>query len=298
MPPFSLKNATRVQISIRSSITIHFYTGVTPATYRLDAFRKNYMKGGLIRTYVYLALQKPFRESPTSGTSHSRSRGQLHDRNEKMTAPKIPRSAGNAARLCARYHLPSSRDGAECHYDPQKRLTRRRQQQADDAHSSLIKLREFGLTAGHFTLSHYAELFSETENDALSAIESSFSLGIAGATLCAIRGRSSCFLCENAERITRSSKPQVFFRKCSPASSLSSASCSLGVTSTPFSHCTTPWRSSSSPTSSSSFPTPQSTSSPPDIWLPVPNHQFQARKKLSLAGEFFHSADAEIILRS
>lgn len=57
MPPFSLKNVTRTQISIRSSITIHFYTGVTPATYRLDAFRKNYMKGGLIGTYVYLAFQ-------------------------------------------------------------------------------------------------------------------------------------------------------------------------------------------------------------------------------------------------
>lgn len=95
-----------------------------------------------------------------------------------MTATKIPLSAGDAARLCARYHLPSSLDGAECHYDPQKRLTRRRQQQADDAHSSLIKLREFGLTAGHFTLSHYAELFSETENDALSAIESSLFLVI------------------------------------------------------------------------------------------------------------------------
>lgn len=79
MPPFSLKNATRKQISIRSSITIHFYTGVTPATYRLDAFRRNYMKGGLIGTYVYLAFQKPFRESPSSGTSHSRSRGQLQD---------------------------------------------------------------------------------------------------------------------------------------------------------------------------------------------------------------------------
>lgn len=117
MPPFSLKNATRTQISIRSSITIHFYTGVTPATYRLDAFRKNYMKGGLIGTYVYLALQKPFRESPSSGTSHSRSRGQLHDRNEKTAATKIPRSAGNAARLCARYHLPSSLDGAECKSD-------------------------------------------------------------------------------------------------------------------------------------------------------------------------------------
>ena len=82
--------------------------------------------------------------------------------------------------------------------------------------------------------SHYAELFSETENDAFSAIESSLSLGIANATLCAIRGRSSCFLCENTKRIAGSSKPQVFSRKCAPASSLSSASCSLGVTSTPF----------------------------------------------------------------
>lgn len=111
----------------------------------------------------------------------------------EMTATKIPRSAGDPARLCARYHLPSSLDGAEYHYDPQKRLTRRRQQQADDAPSSLIKLRGFGLTAGHFTLSHYDELFSETANDALSAIESSLPLGIASAILCAIRGRSSCF---------------------------------------------------------------------------------------------------------
>lgn len=71
------------------------------------------------------------------------------------------------------------------------------------------------------------------------------------------------------------------------ASSLSSASCSLGVTSIPFSHGTTPWRSSSSPTSSSSCPAPQSTSSPPDIWLPVPNHQFQARKKTPPCGRVF-----------
>ena len=195
-----------------------------------------------------------------------------HDREESFTAEmgkrlpqrSPPRSAGDAAHLCTRYHLPSSLDDAECYYDLQKRLTRRRQQQADDAHSSLIKLRGSGLSAGHFTLSHYAELFSETENDARSAIESSLSLGIASATLCAIRGRSSCFLYENTKRATRSSKPQVFSQKCAPASFLSSASCSLGVTSTPFSHCTTPWRSSSSPTSSSSFPTPQSTSSPPD----------------------------------
>lgn len=169
----------------------------------------------------------------------------------------------------------------------QKRLARRRQQQADDAHSALIKLRGFGLSAGHFTLSHYAELFSETENDALSAIESSLFLGIASATLCAIRGRSSCFLCENTKRAAISSKPQVFSRKCAPASSLSSASCSLGVTSTPFSHRTAPWRSSSSPTPSSSFPTPQSTSSPPDTWRPVPNHHFQARKKTPPYGRVF-----------
>lgn len=117
MPPFSLKNAARTQISIRSSITIHFYTGVTPAAYRLDAFRINYRKGDLIGTYVYLAFQKPFRESPSSGTSHSRSRGNLHDRNRKTATTKIPRSAGDAARLCARYHLPSSLDGAECKSD-------------------------------------------------------------------------------------------------------------------------------------------------------------------------------------
>ena len=101
-----------------------------------------------------------------------------------MTAPKIPCSAGDTARLFARYHLPSSLDGAECHHDQQKRLTRRREQQADDAHPALIKLRGSGLSAGHFTLSHYAELFSETENDALSAIESSLFLGIVSATLC------------------------------------------------------------------------------------------------------------------
>lgn len=172
MPPFSLKNATRTQISIRSLITIHFYTGVTPATYRLDAFRINYRKGGLIGTYVYLALQKPFRESPSSGTSHSLSRGTFHDRNGKMTATKILRSAGDAARLCARYHLPSSLDGAECHHDQQKQFTRRRQQQ-------LLRKQPF---PWH----------------------------------CAMRGRSSCFLCENTKRIVRFSKPQVFFRKCPP----------------------------------------------------------------------------------
>lgn len=44
--------------------------------------------------------------------------------------------------------------------------------------TSLIKLRGFGLSAGHFTLSHYAELFSETENAALAAIESSFPLAL------------------------------------------------------------------------------------------------------------------------
>lgn len=252
-----MRRGRKFPSDLRSPST--FCTGITPATYRLDAFRKNYMKGGLIGTYVYLALQKPFRESPSSGTSHSRSRGQLHDRNEKTAATKIPRSAGNAARLCARYHLPSSLDGAECKSDSLVGGNSKRMMLTPLSSSCVGSDSRRGISP-----SHYAELFSETENDALSAIESSLSLGLASATLCAIRGRSSCFLCENTKRIARSSKPQVFSLKCAPASSLSSASCSLGVTSAPFSHCTTPWRSSSSPTSSSSFPTPQSTSSPPD----------------------------------
>lgn len=81
-----------------------------------------------------------------------------HDREDSFTTEmrkrlpqRSPRSAGDAARLYTRYHLPSSLDSAECHHDPQKQLTRRQQQQADDAHPSLIKLRGFGLTAGHFT---------------------------------------------------------------------------------------------------------------------------------------------------
>ena len=53
---------------------------------------------------------------------------------------------------------------------------------------SLIKLRGFGLAAGNFTLSHYKELFSETENDALAAIGNSLFLGILSATICAILG--------------------------------------------------------------------------------------------------------------
>ena len=171
-----MRRGRKFPSDLRSPST--FCTGITPATYRLDAFRKNYMKGGLIGTYVYLALQKPFMESPSSGTSHSRSRGTFHDRNGKMTATKILRSAGDAARLCARYHLPSSLDSAECHHDPQKQLTRRQQQQADDAHPSLIKLRGFGLSAGHFPLSHYAELFSETENDVLSPSKAVFPLAL------------------------------------------------------------------------------------------------------------------------
>lgn len=96
----------------------------------------------------------------------------------KRLPQRSPRSAGDAARLYTRYHLPSSLDSAECHHDPQKQLTRRQQQQADDAHPSLIKLRGFGLSAGHFTLSHYAELFSETENDVLSPSKAVFPLAL------------------------------------------------------------------------------------------------------------------------
>ena len=54
--------------------------------------------------------------------------------------------------------------------------------------TSLIKLRGFGLQPGNFTFSHYVELFSETENDALAAIGNSLFLGIVSASLCAILG--------------------------------------------------------------------------------------------------------------
>lgn len=44
-----------------------------------------------------------------------------HDREDsfttEMAATKITRSAGDAARLYARYHLPSSLNSAECHHD-------------------------------------------------------------------------------------------------------------------------------------------------------------------------------------
>lgn len=54
--------------------------------------------------------------------------------------------------------------------------------------TSLIKLRGFGLSPGNFTFAHYAELFAETENDALAAIGNSFFLGVTSATICAILG--------------------------------------------------------------------------------------------------------------
>lgn len=177
MPPFSLKNATRTQISIRSSITIHFYAGVAPATYRLDAFRKNYMKGGLIRTYVYLAFQKPFRESPSSGTSHSRSRGNLHDRNEKRLPQRSPAPLAmplasmlvticlllwmvqNAITTCKSNSLVGGNS---------KRMT------PPPLSSSCVGSDSRRVISP----SHYAELFSETENDALSPLKAAFPLAL------------------------------------------------------------------------------------------------------------------------
>ncbi len=47
--------------------------------------------------------------------------------------------------------------------------------------------------------------------------KAAFSLALSAPHSVAIRGRSSCFLCENTKRIAKSSKPQVFSRKCSPA---------------------------------------------------------------------------------
>lgn len=210
-----MRRGRKFPSDLRSPLT--FYIGVAPAAYRLDAFRINYRKGGLIGTYVYLSFQKPFRERSSSGTSHSRSRGTFHDRNGKMTATKILRSAGDAARLCARYHLPSSLDGAECHHDQQKQLTRRRQQQADDAPSSL--------TTPNFSVRRRM-MSSRHRKQPLPWHCQRHSLLHTG-TLLVLPMR-------NPKRAARSSNPQVFSRKCAPASSLSSASCSLGVTSTPF----------------------------------------------------------------
>lgn len=271
-----MRRGRKFPSDLRSPST--FCTGITPATYRLDAFRKNYRKGGLIGTYVYLALQKPFRESPSSGTSHSRSRGQLHDRNEKTAATKIPRSAGDAARLCARCHLPSSLDGAECKSDSLVGGNSKRMMltplSSSCVGSDSRRVISHSLTTPNFSVRRRM-MSSRHRKQPFPWHCQRYG------------GRSSCFLCENTKRAARSSKPQVLSRKCTPASSLSSASCSLGVTSTPFSHRTAPWRSSSSPTPSSSFPTPQSTLSPPDIWLPVPNHHFQARKKTPPYGRVF-----------
>ena len=53
--------------------------------------------------------------------------------------------------------------------------------------TSLIRLRGYGLTAGNFTLAHYAELFADNEN-AVSAMANSLFLGVTAATLCAVLG--------------------------------------------------------------------------------------------------------------
>ena len=112
-------------------------------------------------------------------------------------------------------------------------------------------------------------------------------LGIASATLCAIRRppRASYAKTQKESQDPRSRNSSLGnaprHRPCHRHHAL------WGVTSAPFSHCTAPWRSSSSPTPSSSFPTPQSTSSPPDTWLPVPNHHFQAHKKTPPCGRVF-----------
>lgn len=125
----------------------------TPAAYRLDAFRINYRKVDLIGTYVYLAFQKPFRESPSSETSHSRSRGQLHDRNEKRLPQRSPAPlamplASLLVAICLLLWMVQNTIKA-CKSDSlvggnSKRMT---------PPSFLIKLRGFGLSAGHFTLS-------------------------------------------------------------------------------------------------------------------------------------------------
>lgn len=52
--------------------------------------------------------------------------------------------------------------------------------------TSLINLRGYGLTAGNFTLAHYAELF--TTGKSINAIKNSIFLAISAATLCSVLG--------------------------------------------------------------------------------------------------------------
>lgn len=270
MPSFSLKNATRTQISIRSSITIHFYTGVTPVTYRLDAFRKKYMKGGLIGTYVYLAFQKPFRESPSSGTSHSRSRGKFHD-----TAR--PSACGKATLLRMIAGLDVHGEVKQMGADAclllgmvQNAITTHKSDSFVGGNSKRMTLTPLSSSCvgsdSRQVISHSLTTPNFSVRRRMMPSPPSKELFPWHCQRHSLRHTGTLLVLpmRKHRKNRRSSKPQVFFRKCSPASSLSSASCSLGVTSTPFSRRTAPWRSSSSPTSSSSCPTPQSMSSPPD----------------------------------
>ncbi len=154
----------------------------TPAAYRLDAFRISYMKGDLIGTYVYLAFQKPFRESPSSGTSHSRSRGKPHEKNRKTAATKIPAPlamplASLLVTICLLLGMV------------QNAITTNKSNSLAGGNSKRMTPPPLSSNCVGsdsrrvISPSHYAELFSETENDALSAIESSLSLGIASAIL-------------------------------------------------------------------------------------------------------------------
>ena len=176
-----------------------------------------------------------------------------------MTATKILRSAGDAARLFARYHLPSSLDGAECKSDSLVGGNSNRMM-LPPLSSSCVgpdsrRVISPSLTTPNFSVRRRMMPSPPSKAAFPLALPAPFSRHTG--TLIVLPMRKH----EKNRKILEAAN---LLPEMPPASSLSSASCSLGVTSTPFSHCKAPWRSSSSPTSSSFCPTPQSTSSPPD----------------------------------
>ena len=222
-----MRRGRKFPSDLRSPFT--FCSGITPATYRLDAFRKNYMKGGLIGTYVYLAFQKPFRESPSSGTSHSRLRGTFHDRNEKRLPQRSPAPlamplASLLVAICLLLWMV------------QNAITTNKSDSPVGGNSKRMMLPPLSSSCIGSDSRRVISPSLATPNFSVRRRMMSFRHRKQPFPWHCQRygGRSSCFLYENTKRIARFSKPQVFSQKCAPASSLSSPSCSWGVTSTPF----------------------------------------------------------------
>lgn len=235
MPPFSLKNATRTQISIRSSITIHFspvlHRPHTVLTHSAKIIRKEVLYGHMFISHF---------KSLSGKTRHQ----QLltHDREGSFTTEM-------GKRLPQRSPAPLAMPLA----------------------SVLVTIC----------------LLLEMVQNAITPHKSDSLVGGNSKRMTLTPLSSSCVGPDSRRVISPSLTTPNFSVRQRMMSSPPSKAASSGVTSAPFSHCTAPWRSSSSPTPSSSCPAPQSTSSPPDIWLPVPNHHFQTRKKTPPCGRVF-----------